>query len=61
MRLRKRLSDMVAVDFFGASGREAADRLISGLVASDADDEARLAQGGPLFANLYQAFRRGSP
>lgn len=32
-RLRKRLADVVAIDFFGAPGREAADGLISGLEA----------------------------
>jgi hypothetical protein len=33
-RLRKRLDDVVAIDFFGATGREAAAGLVAGLEAS---------------------------
>ena len=39
-RLKRRLAEMVAIDFFGAPGREAAEGLISGL-------EARLHPIGP--------------
>lgn len=43
-RLRKRLADVVAIDFFGAPGREAAEGLISGLEARLRNQE-RGAQG----------------
>ena len=38
-----------------ASGIE---RLIAGLCATITDDDARLAQGTPIFASLYESFRR---
>jgi hypothetical protein len=43
---------------FGRPEATGLDRLIAGLTASAADDEARLAQGAPFFANLYEYFRR---
>jgi hypothetical protein len=43
-RLRKHLADVVAIDFFGAPAREAADGLISGLEARMRNQE-RGAQG----------------
>jgi hypothetical protein len=38
-RLRKRLADVVAIDFFGASGRLSAESLISELEARSAEDD----------------------
>jgi hypothetical protein len=38
-RLRKRLAEIVAVDFFGANGREPAEGLIAGLEARVAEDK----------------------
>ena len=34
------------------------DRLIAGLCATISEDDARLAQGAPIFASLYESFRR---
>jgi len=34
------------------------DRLVAGLCATTTDDDARLAQGAPLFASLYESFRK---
>jgi len=34
------------------------DRLVAGLCATTADDNARLSQGASLFASLYESFKR---
>lgn len=43
---------------FGRPEAVGLDRLIAGLTSASTDDETRLAQGAPLFANLYEYFRR---
>jgi hypothetical protein len=45
---------------FGRPEAAGLDRMLAGLAASTADDEARLAQGSQLFASLYESFR-GKP
>ena len=47
-RLRNRLAQIVAIDFFGANGRETADGLIAAL-------EAKLADGADMAAGANQA------
>jgi hypothetical protein len=47
-KLKKRLDEVVAIDFFGALGREAATGLVSGI-------ETRLRGGGKNVANFSQA------
>ena len=43
---------------FGRAEAMGIDRLIAGLCAANADDEARLVRGAPLFASLYASFRK---
>lgn len=43
---------------FGRPETAGLDSMIAGLTVACADDETRLAQGGQLFANLYEHFRR---
>jgi hypothetical protein len=43
---------------FGRPEVAGLESLIAGLTAANTEDESRLAQGGQLFANLYEYFRR---
>ena len=56
-RLRKRLSQVVAIDFFGAVGRDQAEGLIGNLESrlnedEDVTDKARIGTGGKDFGSL---------
>ena len=46
---------------FGRPETSGIDRLITGIAAAHVDDEARLAQGTPIFASLYAAFKSPTP
>jgi len=43
---------------YGRPEASGIERLIAGLCATIADDDARLTQGAPIFASLYESFRR---
>jgi hypothetical protein len=43
---------------FGRPETAGLENMLAGLTAANTDDEARLTQGGQLFANLYEYFRR---
>jgi hypothetical protein len=43
---------------YGRPEASGIERLIAGLCATITDDDTRLAQGTPIFASLYESFRR---
>lgn len=56
-RLRNRLTQVVAIDFFGANGREAAEGLVAGLEAKLADDASDTAPEGMPTSALLSALK----
>src|SRR5262245_36722688 len=56
-RLRKRLADIVAIDFFGAIGRETAEETISTLEAINEDSDVRGKDTAPSAAKSPETLR----
>ncbi|MGL4960199.1 MAG: chromate resistance protein ChrB domain-containing protein [Inquilinus sp.] len=57
VRLRKRLAEIAAIDFFGANGREPAEGLIAGLEARLTKDKAMTKEPAPVAADTIAALK----
>ncbi|HEY9346436.1 MAG TPA: chromate resistance protein ChrB domain-containing protein [Inquilinus sp.] len=57
VRLRKRLAEIAAIDFFGANGREPAEGLIAGIEARLTEDTAMAKEPTPAAADTIAALK----
>jgi len=56
-RLRRRLAEIAAIDFFGANGREPAEGLIAGIEARLTEDNAMTKEPTPVAADTIAALK----